>query len=46
MYNYLKAGVETKAVIPDVNIHVLAVIYFGVITAVSYVLYFTKKEKG
>jgi hypothetical protein len=46
MYNSLKAGVETKAVIPDVNIHVLAVIYFGVITAVSYVLYFTKKEKG
>jgi hypothetical protein len=46
MYNYLKAGVETKAVIPDVNIHVLAVMYFGVITAVSYVLYFTKKEKG
>jgi hypothetical protein len=46
MYNYLKAGVETKAVIPDVNIHVLAVMYFGVITAVSYVLYVTKKEKG
>src|SRR5215204_3633311 len=46
MYNYLKAGVQTKAVVPDVNIHVLAIAYFVVITAVSYVLYLTKKEKG
>src|SRR5215207_5450511 len=46
MYNYLKAGVQTKAVMPDVNIHALAIGYFMVITAVSYVLYLTKKEKG
>jgi len=46
MFNYLKAGVETKAVQPEVNIHVLAMSYFAVITAVSYVLYLTKKEKG
>jgi len=46
MYNYLKAGVKTNAVQPDANIHVLAIGYFVVITAVSYVLYLTKKEKG
>jgi len=46
MYNYLKAGVQTKAVLPDANIHVLAIVYFVVITAVSYVLYLTKREKG
>ncbi|MEO8574688.1 MAG: ABC transporter permease [Pyrinomonadaceae bacterium] len=46
MYNYLKAGVETKAAVPDFNIHILATGYFVAITAVSYVLYLTKKEKG
>jgi lantibiotic transport system permease protein len=46
MYNYLKAGVTTKAVVPELNIHVLALAYFVVITAVSYLLYLTKKEKG
>ena len=46
MYNYLKAGVETKAAVPDVNIHLLALLYFVVITAVSYVMYLWKKEKG
>jgi hypothetical protein len=46
MYNYLKGGVETKAAVPDVNIHLLAIGYFIAITAVSYFLYLTKKEKG
>ena len=46
MYNYLGSGVQTKAILPDVNIHWLAAGYFVVITAVSYVLYLTKKEKG
>lgn len=46
MYNYLASGVQTKAIIPDVNIHLLAAVYFVVITTVSYVLYLTKKEKG
>jgi hypothetical protein len=46
MLNYLKSGVVTKAVIPDVNIHLLAVGYFVVFTIASYVLYVTKPEKG
>jgi hypothetical protein len=46
MYNYLGSGVQTKAALPDVNIHLLAVGYFVVITIVSYVLYLTTKEKG
>lgn len=32
--------------IPPVNIQLLAVIYFALITIVSYLLYVTKKEKG
>jgi hypothetical protein len=40
------SGVETKAVMPTVNIHLLAAAYFAVITIVSYVLYITNKEKG
>ena len=32
--------------IPPVNIQLLAVIYFALITIASYVLYVTKKEKG
>ncbi len=32
--------------IPPINIQLLAVIYFVIITTVSYVLYVTKKEKG
>jgi hypothetical protein len=46
MYNYIASGVESKAVMPTVNIHLLAVGYFVVITAVSYVMYLWKKEKG
>jgi hypothetical protein len=46
MYNYLMSGVETKAVMPTVDIHLLAAAYFVVITIVSYVLYITNKEKG
>ena len=46
MYNYLKDAEKTRAVIPDVNIHLLAAGFFIVITAMSYVLYLTKKEKG
>ena len=46
MYNYLASGVQTKAILPEVNIHWLATAYFVVITAVSYGLYLTKKEKG
>ena len=47
MFNYLKnSGVESKAVIPTVDIHLLAIGYFLVFTVTSYVLYITKKEKG
>ena len=46
MYNYLSSGVQTKAILPEVNIHWLAVGYFVVITAVSFGMYLTKKEKG
>jgi lantibiotic transport system permease protein len=43
---FLKSGIANKAAIPDFNFHWLAVGYFLVITAVSYALYVTKKEKG
>jgi hypothetical protein len=46
MYNYLASGVQTKAVMPTVNIHWLAFGYFVVITVVSYVMYVWKREKG
>jgi lantibiotic transport system permease protein len=46
MFLYLQGGVENKATIPTFNFHVVALGYFVVITAVSYVLYVTKKEKG
>ena len=46
MYNYLASGVQTKAILPSVNIHWIAAGYFLAITAVSYVLYVGKREKG
>lgn len=46
MYTYLKSGVVNKAVMPEVNIHWMAVGYFVLFTVVSYVLYVNKKEKG
>ncbi|HEV7642518.1 MAG TPA: ABC transporter permease [Pyrinomonadaceae bacterium] len=46
MFNYLKDATQTRAVVPDVNVHLLAIGYFAIITAISYFLYITKKEKG
>lgn len=46
MFNYLKSGVETKAVLPTVDIHAFAAGYFVCLTAASYLLYLTKEEKG
>jgi hypothetical protein len=46
MFTYLKGGVVNKAVIPTINIHLLACAYFVGITIVSYILYVSKKEKG
>jgi hypothetical protein len=46
MFNYLKDVTETRAIVPEANIHLLAIGYFVVITAASYFLYLAKKEKG
>ena len=46
MYNYLSSGVQTKAAVPALNIHWLAISYFSVITLASYLLYISKKDKG
>lgn len=46
MFNYLKGEVGGRAVVPAINIHVMAVGYSIVITILSYILYITKKEKG
>lgn len=46
MFNYLKDAAQTRAVTPEVSIHVMAAVYFIVITAVSFILYLTKNEKG
>jgi hypothetical protein len=46
MFNYLKDVERSRAVTPEVNIHLLALGYFAVITTVSYVIYLTRREKG
>lgn len=46
MFTYLKGGVVNKAVIPTINIHLLACAYFVGFTIASYILYVSKKEKG
>lgn len=46
MFTYLKGGVVSKAVIPTINIHLLASTYFAGFTIASYILYASKKEKG
>ncbi len=46
IFNYLKTGVDTKAVIPAVNIHLFAAGYFACFTLAGYILYITKREKG
>ena len=42
----MSSGQFADRKIPPINIQLLAVIYFVVITAASYFLYVTKKEKG
>jgi hypothetical protein len=44
--DFLIGSAQFKREIPPVNIQLLAVVYFVVIMAASYVLYVTKKEKG
>jgi hypothetical protein len=46
MFNYLKGAEKTRAIIPDLNIHLLAIGWFAAITLVSYALYVTRSEKG
>ena len=46
MLNFLKDEPGSKAAIPAVNIHWLAVGYFVLFTAIGFVLFVTKREKG
>lgn len=48
MFYYFKGqiGGGRRAVIPGINIHIMAIAYFVLITITSYILYITKKEKG
>jgi lantibiotic transport system permease protein len=41
-----ETGSGRRAITPPVNIHVMAAGYFILLTAISYILYITKKEKG
>ena len=45
MFTYLESRVVHKAVMPEINIHLLACTYFVGITIISYVLYISKKRK-
>lgn len=44
MYNYLKGG--TKVASPNADIYTLSLVYFMIITTVSYLIYINRKEKG
>lgn len=44
--DFLMSSNQFNRKIPPINIQLLAVIYFVVITAAGYILYITKKEKG
>jgi len=46
MFHYLAGAEKTRAVAPEVNIHILAAAYFVIISAVSYILYLKRAEKG
>jgi lantibiotic transport system permease protein len=46
MLNYLKDNPGGKAVIPDVDIHSLAIGYFVLFTVLGFLLFVTKAEKG
>jgi len=46
MLNFLKNQTNGRAAIPAINIHVMAVGYFILISIVGYIMYLTKKEKG
>jgi len=44
--NFLKAQNGDRVATPGINIHVMALGYFTVISIVSYIMYLSKKEKG
>ena len=46
MLNYLKGDTRGKAAIPSVDIHLMAVGYFVLFTAIGFWLFVTKTEKG
>ena len=46
MFNYLKDAEKTRAAIPEVNIHLIALAWTVAIVAAAYVLYISRPEKG
>lgn len=46
MYTYLKSAERSKAIIPVVNFHAIALVYFIVLTVINYFLYSGKDDKG
>ena len=46
MFNYLKAVEKTRAVQPELNVHVLAAIWSAIFITAGLILYVTRKEKG
>ena len=46
MFHYLAGAEKTRAITPEISIHLLAAVYFVVITAISYTLYVSRSEKG
>jgi len=46
MFTYIKTGSSAKATVPTADLRILALLYFIVITTISYILFLTKKEKG
>jgi lantibiotic transport system permease protein len=46
MFHFLGGSERGKAIVPPINFHLIAVVYFVVFVVVGYVLYVNKKAKG
>jgi hypothetical protein len=46
MFTYVKSGGSARVILPTVDLRLMAILYFIVITLISYILFVTKKEKG
>lgn len=46
MLTYVKSGGSAKVILPNMDLRLLAILYFVIVTALSYILFITKKEKG